>query len=362
MKFTVINLTILTIIMLCVFPFSGCQRNDENDQSVEKKGIIRGTIFTLVSDSEISDPDRSAQFVSYFHVITSENDTLQLRPLPEATASGITQFSDLMYKGGATCLLRGEVSEDTLFFSQITVARNDQDPVRIAIYMDNKAGELHDIAFNCAVDRLAKYDVTRKNVDRRNMYGATPLALAILTGCVEVATSLIEHGADVNAEDVSHFTPIFAAVEIGDTSLVRLLLSHGAKIDVVNYLGTSVLYHAVSSKQIDVARILLAEGITPEKQRSDGLTELHIAAHIGSSEAISLLIEAGASINIQNSEGETPLHFASSRGHEAAFVSLVSNGADMTILTNNGKSAVDVASESMKQLFDSLTIVTKSSE
>ncbi|MDP7254779.1 MAG: ankyrin repeat domain-containing protein, partial [Planctomycetota bacterium] len=62
--------------------------------------------------------------------------------------------------------------------------------------------------------------------DARNNYGRTPLHLAAFSGRKEVATLLLDGGADVNATNRARKTPLASA---RTESMRNLLIKRGAK-------------------------------------------------------------------------------------------------------------------------------------
>ncbi|XP_065831799.1 ankyrin repeat and KH domain-containing protein 1-like [Oscarella lobularis] len=66
----------------------------------------------------------------------------------------------------------------------------------------------------------------------------TPLSLACCGGLVEVATYLLDHGADI---ELGASTPIMEAVQEGHYNLVKVLLERGAKANAVSSNGDSAL-------------------------------------------------------------------------------------------------------------------------
>jgi ankyrin repeat protein len=121
--------------------------------------------------------------------------------------------------------------------------------------------------------------------------GFTPLQLACYFGHEEVAHSLIDHGADVNAvaTNEQQIQPLHAAAACGSVALVRLLLAHGAD---------------------------------PNGRQQGGHVPLHTAAANGDAAMVTALLEYGADTTAQSVAGETPLDQARKDGHETVVVLL----------------------------------------
>ncbi len=61
---------------------------------------------------------------------------------------------------------------------------------------------------------------------------------------IDIATAVIEYGADVNAVSRAGFTPIHLAAQEGNADMVALLVQHGAEADV----GAKVCMDSISYK------------------------------------------------------------------------------------------------------------------
>ena len=115
-----------------------------------------------------------------------------------------------------------------------------------------------------------------------------PLHYACAYGLLEMATMLVEVGADVELRtaDEFGFTALTAAAQEGHDQIVRMLLERGgADPNVATaYNGTTPLHFAASHDHLDAVKVLVEVG--------------------------------GADVNLaRTSEGSTPLHAAAQEGH-----------------------------------------------
>lgn len=96
--------------------------------------------------------------------------------------------------------------------------------------------------------------------------GSTPLFTAARDGRFELASVLIEAGADVNATDKCGKTPLQLTALTGNVDLVRLLLTAGARIGARDSEGWSALRCAIHLRgnRRDVAEELLKNGAIPD--------------------------------------------------------------------------------------------------
>ncbi|MBE7103781.1 ankyrin repeat domain-containing protein [Bacillus cereus] len=118
--------------------------------------------------------------------------------------------------------------------------------------------------------------------------GWTPLHLAAYFGQKEIASFLLEHGADIHirAENDNENTPLQAAIANEQSELVAFLIEKGSDVNAV---------------------------------QSGGWTGLHEAALLGNEEIITLLLENGAHKANKKNDGKTAYDIALEKGHEHLF-------------------------------------------
>ncbi len=84
-------------------------------------------------------------------------------------------------------------------------------------------------------------------INQRNFGGATALHIASREDNLEIATILIENGADVNIADNEGWTPLMRAAKVKSAGLVNLLLDKEANAAAFNSINESAIIHAASS-------------------------------------------------------------------------------------------------------------------
>lgn len=137
---------------------------------------------------------------------------------------------------------------------------------------------------------------------------------------VLILNVLVEHGADIDAEDEHGATAVVRAQMHENFEAMAFLLDNGAKFSYTGpQLGVSSMLHlAVESlravdKTLVMIRFLLKHGVDVNFRDADGETPLSWALrprqHRSSrlSEVIQLLLENGACVNVQDLTGRTPL-------------------------------------------------------
>ena len=206
--------------------------------------------------------------------------------------------------------------------------------------------------------------------NRADASGATALMWAVPD--VAKVRLLLARGASVSAKSQTERTPLLVAAAYPRTvDVLRLLLDHGADLRAQDRAGSTALTLAVRSADVEVVRFLVERGLDPnalspgarrvgfarydqpttDYLMSKGLTPapdlLVTTAAWHPTELIARSIELGASVNASNTAqyNRTPLLTAVTSEAEGAdtLKLLLDRGADPNVKTTEGESPLDWA-------------------
>ena len=167
------------------------------------------------------------------------------------------------------------------------------------------------------------------NAMDEHTYTKTPLHWAAMKGHTAVAELLIARGADVNAHGTYGHTPMQYAAGRGHLDVVELLLSKGADVEAANHWNVTPLFAAASGGHLDVVELLLSKGADIEARKRNRATPLHEAASANSLEVAKLLLDRGAYVDVRNFSDKTPLHSAVLQGHKEMVELLLAHRASI---------------------------------
>ena len=228
------------------------------------------------------------------------------------------------------------------------------------IHLQDKDGFacLHDAAEGGHVEIVSKLLAVgaKENpdyVNARNNSGTTPLMITCSNGHVNVATYLVEHGANIHLQDKNGFTCLHYASERGHVEVVSKLLAVGAKenpdyVNAPNHSGSTPLMVTCYNGHVNIATYLVEHGANIHLQDKNGFTCLHAAAEGGHVEVVSKLLAVGAKenpdyVNAPNHSGSTPLMVTCSNGHVNIATYLVEHGANIHLQDKNGDTCLHYA-------------------
>ena len=115
--------------------------------------------------------------------------------------------------------------------------------------------------------------------------------MAIRTGHVQVAKTLIDAGADLTIRNMYSQTPLHHAAFHGETEILNAILAAGADANPLT-----------EAHQVPCG--------PPEGIPASYDTPLHLAAQMMNAETVAALVDGGAKIDAENASGATPLALA----------------------------------------------------
>jgi ankyrin repeat protein len=224
------------------------------------------------------------------------------------------------------------------------------------------------------VQQLLQVFNTGSRGGRGNIGGTSALTLAITNGHFELASLLIDWGADVNA-DAQGWSPLHQvawtrrppiqhglppAVQTGEMDSLTLatkLLEYGANPNsrmtrepadgarnVLNRIGSTPFLQAAKLGDHEYMRLLLKYGADASIKTEEGTTPMMAAAGVGIwqlgesagsnedvFEAVKICFEQGNDVNAVDVNGYTALHGAAHRGSNDIVKFLVERGAKLDV-------------------------------
>jgi ankyrin repeat protein len=206
------------------------------------------------------------------------------------------------------------------------------------------AEEIHDAVKNgdlAAVQRILAAQPDRVNAV--NERGYTPLHIAAREGRVEIASFLLDKGADLEAKNPTGITPLYLAVVGKRPEVVRFFLDKGANVNAETRFQTTPLFAAAESGNVDVLRALIKRKADVNHVSPVFGSALHRAAYMDFPQGAKALLEAGADLKVKDQRGQTPLHQAAMLGRVAVATLFVEKGADLNALDGENQTPLHLA-------------------
>ena len=217
----------------------------------------------------------------------------------------------------------------------------------------------------------AKADVTILDDEER-----TPLLLAVKGNYGDVASALVEGGADPNTpyvddEGETH-NLLLDSIVVENGDFANLLISKGADIYSVDDKKVTTLLQASHRGMVDVVKALLTKHASDgdksgwvDSTSDEEITPLIAACSEGHSEVAKLLIDAKANINAKDKDQTNSLMAAAARGHTDIVELLLKAGAEVNDQNADGHTALMFAYNGKNQvetLWERYTQFVKESE
>lgn len=232
-----------------------------------------------------------------------------------------------------------------------------------------------------------------------------PLNMAILRGNFDIASLLIEKGADVKVKDSTNNTALHLllphlknqienSINQSAFKLAQVLLDKGAQVDIANKTGDIPLLEAIilcEPKLVDIflsnpinlntllitkpvtflhiavlppimfnprvlldinkedywerrcsiVQSLIRKGADGNKQARDGRTALHYAAESGCVKFVKLLLASKVDVNKLSGNGKAALHYAAYNGSFKLVKLMLESGAEVNVRDKVGSTPLD---------------------
>ncbi|KAM6479217.1 ankyrin repeat-containing domain protein [Trichoderma sp. SZMC 28011] len=155
---------------------------------------------------------------------------------------------------------------------------------------------------------------------------ANTLHWAVEGECTGAMKLLIDHGAEIDQQDIHSRTPLLRACYGGKKDAVKLLLENGADVECVDDYEASALGIAVRDDREGIVKLLLENGADANSM-SDNEPMLYTPIIRNQEGIVKLLLEHGADANTMLDE-EPMLYKAVSRAYNGIVKLLLEHGAD----------------------------------
>lgn len=170
------------------------------------------------------------------------------------------------------------------------------------------------------------------NVNVRNNYGVSPMAIAAKHANSNILGQLMKAGADPN-DKINYLnadeTPLMHAARAGNVDAVNMLLLAGAQVNArESWNGQCALQWAAAEGHGAVVEALIEGGADIRQRSNAGTTPLLFAVRKGDMRSVNALLAAGADVNEKRVDLATPLLVAIINGHEDLVDLLLEKGAD----------------------------------
>ncbi len=163
----------------------------------------------------------------------------------------------------------------------------------------------------------------------------------------EMLDFLFSHGADVEYRGAFPISALAVAASRDDFELMQRCLKEGAAVDTRGESGNPLLVEAVMEENLEKARLLLKNGADVnircgENERME-LTALSYAIDLGSREIENLLFEHGADANVNGVNGEPLIVQAIAEGDLVAAQRFLDEGANPDVMNEDGYTPLSIA-------------------
>lgn len=167
------------------------------------------------------------------------------------------------------------------------------------------------LKFKSETDFIISLLDAKCNVSKRNNKMENALHIAIKKGySVDLIAKIIDHGADIDAQEVNSFTPLYEAVYCNRSDVVYMLLYYGVDVYLTCHNGlTPLMYSLTNQEMSEISKILFYYYDDFSTIACDGYTTLLLAINSKHELAIDL-VKADADVNVESHDSVDALYLA----------------------------------------------------
>jgi hypothetical protein len=135
------------------------------------------------------------------------------------------------------------------------------------------------------------------------------LRAALSSGNPAIVKSILDAGANPNAEELRAETPLLTAVRapFAKREIIEILVKAGARMDHRDDSGQNALHHAAWANNTRLLGLLQSSGLDVNARDNAGRTPLICAAEEGHVESVRELLRLGARSDVRDTRGQTVL-------------------------------------------------------
>ncbi|KAK4878595.1 hypothetical protein RN001_011101 [Aquatica leii] len=304
------------------------------DMGGDPNTVTRTGNTCLLKAIELDDKDLTDYLMKWKVDINIQSNNGQT-PLGGALENGLTAVSKLLIQMGA----------------DVNIQRAAGTYLHLAAqYGVNVVDELLDAGFD---------------INHKDLYGETPLTVALQSNQVDIMTVLLERGADPNVRNNEGYSCLHQAVGEHESSVVSLFLSKGVSVNERTSRGNTPLLYALHHEKLDNAKLLIAhgapfdvivelieKGVHVDKLNDYGGTPFLAALKHSRLSTAKLLLEKGADVNARV-DGNTAWFDCVVSMHDIDILDMmIKNGVDVNYGVNTKYTIVLVALKTVEQGLD----------
>ena len=347
------------------------------EDAILNKSRVRWAPDAWVDASSINAPTKSGETPMIAAIVTGDDELVRLMlqrgadvearcadrvtPLMHAISHGYNSIAELLLSHGAQ--VDAPTSGWTPLHKATDLVNISMVSTLLAHGADIEAKSPKDFSSRkhpLGVLKPPKIDDSDDDHSSSNDKGWTTLLRAACNGEQKMVHLLLAKGADIEARNPSNGTPLICACERHHDAVVDMLLINGADVHAEDDFGWKPIHRALVNKGGElVAGLLLSRDADVNARDTYRKTPLHHAIEKGDDQMVHFLLNAGADIEARDIAERTPLHTAIEARLEIMVHILLEHGADTDAMDKGGRNALAAATHASRKSPEIIALLSK---
>lgn len=347
------------------------------EDAILNKNRVRWAPDAWVDASSINAPTKSGETPMIAAIVTGDDELVrlmlqrgadvearcadQVTPLMHAISHGYNSIAELLLSHGAQ--VDAPTSGWTPLHRATDLVNISMVSTLLAHGADIEAKSPKDFSRRkhpLGVLKSPKADDSDDDHSSSNERGWTPLLRAACNGEDKMVQLLLHRSADIEARNPTNGTPLIVACERQHDAVVDMLLINGADVHAEDDFGWKPIHRALVNKGGElIAGLLLSQEANVNAHDTYRKTPLHHAIEKGDDQMVRFLLNAGADIEARDIAERTPLHTAIEARLEIMVHILLENGADADAMDKGGRNALAAATHASRKSPEIIALLSK---
>ena len=197
--------------------------------------------------------------------------------------------------------------------------------LQIYNYLLNHGANINDVDINnnnilMVISKFGSLEILKLVLDKlinkldylnsKNIFGNTPLIIALLNNKIEIAHELLKYDFDINIQNLDDENALIIACKLNYEDIVIKLIHKKCKLNLKNLNDNTALMYAIKNNNINNIKLLLNNNCRIDLKNTHNYNSLLLACYHNNIDVVKLLLNKNIKLNTSNYNNDNSLTIA----------------------------------------------------